>query len=249
MTTAPVTRGCGTRIAGGVYIEVRPTPGGHPIEEMICDPPIPIDEAELGMSARGMTLMVTGGRTVLLDHVGQESYPNVADILEEGRRHGFSRRVQSTIDFSLIAPGTRLALVHPRAIIDDTVHVAALLGYDVGSDAQPCPQIVGQKHCGREPRGHSGKLCARFWWQDIPNSRWDSPTPEARRLAEAHVGSTTYYAWERPRAEFDVFYRPGIIAFLPISGIAVVRDIEGGTHKRALERAENAHVPVSLEDA
>lgn len=245
MTTMPILRGCGTRIAGGCYIEVRSAPGGHPVEEFICDPPLPINEAAIGMSARGMTYYESNGRSYLLDHVGSD-YPNAADIIEEGRRHGFSRRIQQTLDFSKISPSTRLALVHPHAIIG---HASVLLEHDIGSDAQPCPQIVGQRHCGRREPGHHGKHCARLWWQDIPNSRWDSATPEARKLAEIHIGSTYYYAWERPRALFVPSYQPGIIALLPISQVTVIRDREGGTHRRALERAENARITVSLEDA
>ena len=110
------------------------------------------------------------------------------------------------------------------------------------------PQAAIDWHCGKAAHSHQGRHCARLWWQDIPNSQWDSPTPEARRLAEVKVGSTRYYAWERPRTQFQVRSQPGIIAILPVSQITVIRDREGGTHRRALERAENARITVSLED-
>jgi hypothetical protein len=188
-----------------------------------------------------MTVMITSGRSYLLDHVGGD-YPNAADIIEEGRRHGFSRRIQRTVDFGQINPGTRLALVHPKAIIE---HHRTLEEHDLGNEAQRCPQWIGYRHCGKPDPGHGAGHCARLWWQDIPNRAWDEQGKNERNT-EVRIGSTRYYAYERPRTTFEARYRPGIIAILPISGIAVVKDREGGTHRAALERAEQARVPVEL---
>ena len=94
-------RGCGERVAGGIYLETRLGPNGHPLECFFMDPPGPVDAGGLGLSPRGVSLIAgEGGITHVWDWVGGDSYPNVADILEEGRRLGFSRRIASTADFS-----------------------------------------------------------------------------------------------------------------------------------------------------
>lgn len=251
-----MTRACGNRVAGGVYLEAGLGPKGHPVDEFICDPPKPVDEAALGMSARGMSYIEFAARTWVFDHVGSD-YPNAADIIEEGKQQGFSRRIQSTFDFSRIDPSTRLALVHPRAL---PAHWRVLEQHEpIGKGgAYSCPQLIGFQHCGKPVAGHdnphqvNGQLmCARLWWSDLDHDL-DQPIDinetAASRWREKRLGDTRYHAMARPRMSAAPAWQAGIILALPIHQIVVVRDHEGKTHRKALDRLDNARVPVELVD-
>jgi hypothetical protein len=53
-----VIRGCGTRVAGGIYLVCSLSPNGTPLADFIVDPPIPLDaqeRADLGVKPIGMT--------------------------------------------------------------------------------------------------------------------------------------------------------------------------------------------------
>lgn len=257
-----MTRACGNRVAGGVYLEAGLGPRGHPVDEFICDPPRPVDENALGMSARGMSYIEFADRTWVFDHVGRD-YPNAADIIEEGKQQGFSRRIQSTFDFSRLEPSTRLALVHPRAIPS---HWELLKQHEPKTRNVPpkmttqygCPQLIGYEHCGKPMEGHDNPhqvggqlMCARLWWQDLdPDSTKpvDINETDQSRWREKRLGDTRYYAMARPRAIKNPTWQTGIILTLPIHQIVVVRDHEGKTHRKALERLDAARLPVELVD-
>lgn len=255
-----MTRACGNRIAGGVYLEVGVGPKGHPIEEFICDPPRPVDEAALGMSARGMSAVDIAERTYVFDHVGSD-YPNAADIIEEGKHQGFSRRVQRNFDFAKLDPTSRLALVHPRAIADHRAVLEMVEPSKVDGSKNPadCPQDIGFAHCGKLPTGHEQpsqingtQMCARMWWQDLDPDR-EKPQElrqtSAGRWVERQLGDTRYHAMARPlMSKHEPSWRAGIILILPIHQIVVVRDPEGGTHRPALDALDSVHLPVELVD-
>jgi hypothetical protein len=136
-----VIRGCGTRVAGGIYLVCSLSPNGTPLADFIVDPPIPLDaqeRADLGVKPIGMTYVepvyeirettdsngVPNGtrrvqirQAMLLDWVGETHYPNVQDFLEETRSFGMSRHVSSRFDFSRLVPGTMQTLLHPRAVL------------------------------------------------------------------------------------------------------------------------------------
>ena len=75
--STPVERGCGTRRAGGVYIDmglVPPdTPGARPVEDFIEDPPLIVSDElrmDLGVRPVGVTLARMGNTTHVIDWVG-----------------------------------------------------------------------------------------------------------------------------------------------------------------------------------
>jgi len=96
----PVLRGCGTRCRGGLYAECGMGPNGSPVENFLMDPPVLLDFARIGVIPRGTHLVERNGATHLFDWIGAESYPNVADFIEEVRRFGLSRRLSPKLDFS-----------------------------------------------------------------------------------------------------------------------------------------------------
>lgn len=138
-------RGCGERQRGGVYLEtfIAPPGGeGTPLEAFIVDPPIPVDPQELGVSGLGVTFTEDGH---ILDWVGSNNYPNIADFLEEGRVLGFSRRISKGLDLSKLAAKPKLLLIHSRGhIVDPTAYYAEAIK---GRQTIQCPK----KNC--EPMG------------------------------------------------------------------------------------------------
>lgn len=106
-----VERGCGTRVKGGVYAECGTSRNGVPLEHFLVDPPKPMNvDHKVGVE------LIRGpdDRYHLIDWVGSAHYPNVADFLEEGLRHGFSRRLPRKLDLTVLDRGSRLLIVHAR---------------------------------------------------------------------------------------------------------------------------------------
>src|SRR6516162_114397 len=90
----PVSRGCGDREPGGVYVESGLSSRGRPLEEFLIDPPLPIPEGldlvnkpqiwKRMLPSGGPALDVDGFPIFdLLIWVGREHYPYVPDFLEE----------------------------------------------------------------------------------------------------------------------------------------------------------------------
>ena len=114
LVNSNVTRGCGERQEGGLYACVGAASGGAgmPLEHFIVDPPVPWQQGPF----RGSQLHERpDGIIDLVMWVGQEHYPYPSDFAEEGRRHGFSKRLSPKQDYSTLTPNqSRLVLVHPR---------------------------------------------------------------------------------------------------------------------------------------
>lgn len=113
----PVNRGCGYRIEGGVYWDLGMSRYGKAVEDFLIDPPKIVDLDALGVTPRGVHLIEKNGVWHILDWVGAENYPNVADMVEEIRRFGLSRRLSDKLDFSKLTKDSRILLIHPRAFI------------------------------------------------------------------------------------------------------------------------------------
>jgi hypothetical protein len=152
LVTSGARRGCGHRQPGGAYFAVPLGPGGRPVEEYLIDPPIVIDAARLGASSVGVTLIEREGVTHVLDIVGREHYPTVAEFVEEARRLGVSRRAPRTIDFERIGERSRLLLAHPHADIANAAEFPC---------ERPCPCRVAEH---RAPG--FAEMCARLWWKE-----------------------------------------------------------------------------------
>src|SRR5205823_14400296 len=111
--TSGARRGCGYRQPGRAYFAVPLAPGGRPVEEFLIDPPVVIeDAARLGLTSVGMGVFERDGVTHVVDIVGREHYPTVAEFVDEARRLGVSRRAPRTIDYAQITAQSRLLLAH-----------------------------------------------------------------------------------------------------------------------------------------
>lgn len=247
-----IKRGCGTRVAGGIYMASMTSPFGHPIEEFIVDPPAIIDPEKVGISAVGVTHFPE--RNWIVDWVGANYYPNVADFIEEARLidprsgtlAGVSRRLPRTFDFSKINSSTLLVLVHPKAGINRAAAYAAAEANIQQRALHDCPQVIGFEHCARPIREqHPGQpvACARFWWQDLVGG---VETMLSYRHVKRIIPSGAYTGWS-PAWGQPPDHSPAVFMRLPFK-LEVIRD-PNGEHRQALERANLATVPVELCDA
>ena len=123
----PVSRGCGDREPGGVYIESGLSSKGRPLEEFLIDPPLPIPPGlDLVNKPQTWQRMLPSGEAALdldglpiydlLIWVGAEFYAYCVDYLEETRRFGASRRLNPNLDLSLLSKSSRMILAHPLVI-------------------------------------------------------------------------------------------------------------------------------------
>lgn len=91
-----------------------------PVEEGAEKPPM---IGEIGFDLRELDCPECGGSGKVpvwhvFDIIGQESYPNVADWIEEARRLGVSRRLElNAEEYGKLTPRSRLFLLHARAVI------------------------------------------------------------------------------------------------------------------------------------
>ena len=237
---------------------------GKPLEYFLVDPPRPVDE-RWGLSSRGVTLADVNGTPCVLDHVGQDSYPNVADFLEEVRRFGSSRRVQGTFDFRALGPGSRHLFVHPRAQIDNPQEYwdyGPEAGYDYAVDSLPGrvlpPDPMDPTFCvtrRADHRGHDFKgMCASLWWHDLHPDTVVYASEEGifekqvawEATVKRQMPGFSYHAFSRPQ-DTHPRYTPAVFLYLPIHRLVVIEDPEGGAHDEALKKAEKAGLPVELE--
>jgi len=260
MTAASVVRGCGTRQPGGVYLVSALGEDGTPLSECVIDPPFPVDASAAGLSPQGMTLgRGSGGRIVVLDWVGQEAYPNVADFVEEVALFGSSRRVPVNFDFASLGPGARHVLVHPRAVL---ANHQWLLGHRApwGDERSYLGRLRRRTDdgafCPFRGDGHLHPLggpCAAYWWETLLPATvvFDGDIDgfelqcQRERRVRRHMPSFGYEGYTLP--DQDVWapeWALGAFLALPLTRIEVVSDPGDLAHVVALEKARKAALPV-----
>ncbi len=236
-----VPRGCGTRKAGGVYIEVGTTVGlGKQLEAFLCDPPVPMTtDCKVGVE-----LIERNGVVHILDWVGAKHYPNCADFLEEGRVLGFSRLISKNLDLSRLTAESRILIVHARGLV--TNH-GALRPHmpepynDAFRDGRRKP--AHEHHCGHlektaipghhTPHPHK-HACSRDLWTLPPASRAEDGSPP-RYLRD--FASVSYEVFPLSPDAPAAATTPALVASLPITNVSVVK-AQGGAHQKTVERVK-----------
>lgn len=237
-------RGCGTRDPGGIYAECLAGPGGRPIDDFVICSPIPLDP-EIRLSPKGVKIIPHPSDpdcSVILDWVGAEHYPNVADFVEESGRFGVSRRLSPALDYSQIKSRSELWLVHPRAILDNA---RDLLRIDTAQGAVPieCPRERFQhRPSALAAAPDPMPMCAGFWWHDLDPA---TVAADGGRLVERRMPSFAYDGWRRPDG-FDPAYAPGFFLRVPLTRLAVVNDPRAGQHVPHGALAAASGMPVVL---
>lgn len=249
-------RQCGQRKKGGVYAEVAESPNGMPLEYFIVDPPHVVDLAALGVTPRGVHLVEREGVWHIFDVVGQDNYPNVLDVIEEGRDMGFSRRCELP-DYSRLGPNSRLILIHQRAMITNYSEYVSRLT-DEQREAFECPIEVWMNRMGSGV-GESEKIhdlddlttmCAGLWQYDVEGAdieggEFQDDGSTKPRLYRKLEGGAMYPGWPRPE-EIEPEYRYAIFMSLPLARLVVVNDPDDNTHEKKLEKARKGGLPVDL---
>jgi len=241
-------RGCGTRIAGGIYAVCPMGKGGRPVEEFLFDPPLTLPE-RLNLAPQGVAVLprseddTSAPVTHLADWVGSKYYPNVADFIEEVRRFGLSRRLPRSLDFTSFGVESRIFLVHSRAIL---VHPERY--------RPEASEGVCAFHCPKQESSHEegATMCAGMWWEDVdggtPVENDDEATAWAEnRLVMRSMESFSYEGMRRPDGVRGSAIA-GFFASFPIFGIEVVRDRNKGKHEQALEHLKDCPLDVDLVD-
>ena len=109
-----VTRGCGNRVEGGLYLTVPTSAFGFPLEHFLVDPAIRWDGGTLRSPKE---VPDPQGTFHILLGIGKENYPAFTDFFEEARVHGLSKRLPKDFDPSKLEFGkSKFLLMHPRGI-------------------------------------------------------------------------------------------------------------------------------------
>lgn len=242
-----IVRGCGTRKKGGIYAEVPLSPFGMPFEYFLFDPAIVIDARELGITPVGVKLIKRPAEDVydVYDIIGADSYPNVADFVEEGRRFGLSRRLAQSLDFSLLSEKSKLILLHSRAFIanPEAFHPACARTFDCPKDItehNACWSLTGEVPAPAQPPS-----CIGLWMQDIEGG--EATSPDDPRRVTRRMPSFEYSGHSRPEGVTPE-YKLAIFGAFPIGRIAVINDPDANTHEASLQKAKRAKISVDLED-
>lgn len=253
-STPGILRGCGTRSAGGIYLEVNTSPyGTKPLIDYVLDPPLPMQtDCKVGVS-----LQARNDTTMVLDHIGSSHYPNAADFLAEGFRHGFSRRVSQNPDFSRIQPGNRLLFIHDKGLVLNPENLRPFV-----SEAFQAPEHEGKRYPFHQHRciklERIGSL--EHYEEGFPGCIRDLwCLPEATRTVEE--GDRVRFFRDFASVSYEVFppspdapkvkTSSALIAALPITNISVIRSPDG-THKKTLSVLEEklgGPIPITLADA
>lgn len=221
----PVTRGCGARLEGAVYWEygVAPT---DTLADFLLDVPIALPTM-LDLAAVGVKVIARGGVYHVVDWIGAEFYPNVADLLEEAQRFGLSRRLPGSLDFAKLTPASRILLVHARARVENS-------------------SAYGAYACPLDRHAPGTDACVGVWWHDIEGGLpLDAVALDAAAdplAVRRRMPSFAYAGRRRPDAVAPC-YTPAFFASFPASRLAVVKSASGA-HTRVAERARAAAIPV-----
>jgi len=205
-----------------VYLETASSPYGSPLESFIADPPVPnpfgsLPKLGVALIEREEPLPLAWGGGVhrvthVVDWVGAESYPYAADVLEEGRRFGFSRKVNPGLEFHRLTVFSRLILVHARGLVTNRGAVPADVGaFDragLGQDACALfARTEGRDRSHWEP-GHPA--CNRYHFADAPPTEavvtWapgEGPNESGRMELRPAEGETAEEFVRRVRRDYD----------------------------------------------
>lgn len=227
-------RGCGYRIAGGVYWMTGIVPLGLRIENFIVDPPVPVDVGALGLVAIGQKTIVRNGVTHVLDWVGEGHYPYPADFVEEARRMGVSRRMARNFPWERLTNESRLLLVHRHAYVTNWREVR--------------PLTNGGYACPRGHREHQFATtgpCAGLWWESIPAQHTER---SGRAYGRRMPNGIEYVVRWGPTAVIET--QPAIFMSVPLNRVEVVADMQAVERTSALirhiQQTNGNRYPVSL---
>lgn len=248
------------RVAGGAYLTCPLSKKGLPLERFLIDPPIrhvELKDEDSGewsvepimsawrLSSVGITIMeipAFGPGYHVVDIVGAQHYPNVADFIEEVRHMGLSRRISRSSNFELLSRGSKVIIAHPSGWIGDWITYMRT-EFIEWQRLHPCP-----RHEDKHTDWPDETMCARWWWQDILHG--ERTIGPASRSVRREMPSFSYEGaapMDRPPDPPD--RQLALVAAFPLHKIEVIKDPEGGKHEATVSKAiESSDIPVVLKD-
>jgi len=163
----------------------------------------------------------------IIDVVGKQHYPNLADYVEEMGRYGISRKLSRRLNLSGLSKKSRLYLAHDKAWVSNI--------YDYGD--WKClknkhvhkPGVLPKEDC----------CCSGIWWQDLNP---DGCQTVRGRLVRRTMPSFKYQGYVRPEGVVPLYER-GIFAIFPLGG-ANLTVINGPGAEEATAAAQRASLPI-----
>ena len=231
---ATVTRGCGSRTAGGLYLEIQTNPNGVPLNDFLLDPAIRVGET---WESKGVKLSPLGvqtfyeeieGRKIkhIIDIVGKEDYPNLTDFIEELNVLGLSRKLSSRLDLSGISKESQLYMIHDKAWVKN-IHQYKDWICNKGKLFHK-PNILPKEDC----------CCSGIWWQDLDLK---GTRPIRERMVQ-RIMPISYVGYVRPEGVTPSYER-GIFAIFPLSG-ANLAVINGHGSDQSKLTAQKSELPI-----
>src|SRR5215813_13049528 len=212
-------RQCGFRKKGGAYLTVPTSEDGAPVEYFLVDPPQPVDLDALGIAPRGVHLIEKQGVWHVFDVVGQDSYPNVCDVVEEARNAGVSRRCELP-DYSKLTKESRLVLIHQRAFIENYPEYLERFTAQERDDFR-CPRM---RHKGDRLE----EMCAGLWRHDVVEGIERNEEGGRDLVSRKLECGAAYRCYGRP-IDVTPEYQHAIFAIFPIGRIEVIEDPDDRT--------------------
>ena len=110
-----MTRSCGNRVDGGLYLSVPMSPFGKDVSYFLIDPP-------------KLTNLKPFRTPIIIEHkdkkindvaiwIGEQFYPFIPDFIEEAKEQSISRRIPRNFPIEKLTPNkSRMFFVHSRAV-------------------------------------------------------------------------------------------------------------------------------------
>jgi len=199
------------------------------------------------------------------DIVGQENYPNVADMIQEIKKLGVSRRIAANEEFAKLSSQSKLILLHRRAFIANyTDYYGALFvenqdlivnNQELMASDLACPHAVlaytigftGQVHSCDPDIAPTEEMCLGTVYDDVVEGESLYDPGLKPRTVQRTIGDTVYLARHKPDGVVPT-YELAIFGRFPIAKIDVIRDLSQGTHEKRMLDAAKSSLPISLED-
>jgi hypothetical protein len=229
-----------------------------PVEYFMVDPPQRVDAKALGLTDIGVKLIEVNGVYHIFDIIGEKYYPNVADMVEEIRRLGMSRRCElaSAEEYAKITPESTYVLLHRRAWIGNCEpYYRDFLPVTPGdTEYNPCPANLLQHdpHYADPEEVHfpEEEPCLGLCWNDVDGLELDQkPGEDGTIITDTRLGTRTMPSFTYKAANSPILgpknYELAIFMRLPITRFVIVR---GGKAQEKLERVKPTGIAVEEVD-
>ena len=230
-----IIRGCGKRVAGGIYLATDLSPYGIPLNAFLFDPPwVPLDNDGVPHypGSVGLHLVENPWQENVVDvwdWIGEEHYEYFPDFWEETKRYGVSRRISSGANFDLLSRKSQLIGFHRKGIysaLNKVFYKRLIKEWETGTEMDLCPQNKEEEH-----------FCVSYLWQLVENAEENKPRLHTRFMPDIVKVQFSYIAASIPTwaDNYMTSWIPAAMFHLPIHRIEIVEDKVAGTHEKAWE--------------